>query len=104
MPTITRLQPSLLDGNGVPMNRLVANYITQASYGRDGRCHVDYEAVRQCMREIDAEAQARGVETVAMPAIGAGLGGGNWSVIEGIIRTEPRSVRAVVYLLDGKLP
>lgn len=63
-------------------NLRVANCFTQDSYGINKR-QVNYEAVSKCFRELDI----RFVE-VNIPKIGAGLGGGNWKVIEAIIDAE----------------
>lgn len=93
-------------------NHVIANCITQPTYGRDGRRHVDYEAVRVCMRELNASASAGvpgtkaegGFSRVAMPLIGAGLGGGDWKVISAIIEEEMTLAVPVVYTLDGRIP
>lgn len=94
-----------------PSGQLVANCITQADYGNEpGRVYVDYKALRSCMSEIKqaAAAYSRAV-TVAMPKIGAGLGGGDWQRIEKIIRrrllyapTAPRTniSDVTIYVLD----
>lgn len=91
--------------------KTIANCITQERYGKDGRRYVDYDAVRLCMREINAvgfalQQQKRNwwdeVDSFfrfAMPKIGAGLGGGNWDEIAKIVEEETIWVQAVVYEL-----
>lgn len=80
--------------------RLVANCITQELYGRDGRRYVNYVAVRACMAFINkGAANVEGGYGMAMPMIGAGLGGGDWHEIAAIIESELRSIKPVVYVL-----
>jgi O-acetyl-ADP-ribose deacetylase (regulator of RNase III) len=43
---------------------------------------------------------AMDISEIAMPRIGAGLGGGNWNVIEAIIESELTHVKPYVYTLD----
>lgn len=62
----------------------LASAITQEYYGKDGRQYVSYDAIEQCIRIIFR--MLKNTETeVIMPKIGAGLGGGDWAVIEDII-------------------
>jgi O-acetyl-ADP-ribose deacetylase (regulator of RNase III) len=89
------------------VGKVVANCITQPTYGRTG-LHVDYEAVRRCMEAIRHECRpggmAEGERSIAMPLIGAGLGGGDWRTIMGCIEAGLGSLEAVVYLVDGRIP
>jgi O-acetyl-ADP-ribose deacetylase (regulator of RNase III) len=62
----------------------IASAITQESYGSDGRRYVSYDAIDTAFQEIFYAAQWNNV-TVALPKIGAGLGGGSWEVISAII-------------------
>lgn len=96
--------------------RIIGNAITQQDYGRSARQYVSYDAVRAAMIEVrrfisqmqDGTINIAGVDqidTVAMPAIGAGLGNGKWSVISKIIEEESQDCfQPVVYLLNGKVP
>ena len=61
----------------------VANMMAQCGIrsGPGAPRAVDYEALRECLGRVGAEAQARGA-SVHMPRIGCGLGGGDWDVIE----------------------
>lgn len=47
--------------------------------------HVDYDAIRMCMRKINHLFKNK---RIGLPAIGSGLAGGNWSVIRQIIAEE----------------
>jgi O-acetyl-ADP-ribose deacetylase (regulator of RNase III) len=87
--------------------RIVGNAITQADFGNQPRQYVDYDAVRAAMRAVDNFIlhAANGIAVlpkpiaVAMPRIGAGLGGGDWSVIVQIIEDESQHFTPVVYQL-----
>jgi len=73
----------------------ICNAITQQFYGRDGQRYVSYDAVAQAMWEINKFCPG----PVAMPKIGAGLGGGDWNVISAIIESELKDTKPFVYEL-----
>jgi len=89
--------------------KIVVNCNTQEFYGKDGRRYVDYDAVRKVMKNVNANfALNQTVESyrdlmgeygdsVALPKLGAGLGGGSWEIIEAIIEEELVVVQPVVY-------
>lgn len=84
----------------VPSNgKVIINAVTQHLYGKTGDRFVNYEAVANCMYTINRELRAEGATQVAMPQIGAGLGGGNWNIISQIIEDELTDVEPVVYVL-----
>jgi O-acetyl-ADP-ribose deacetylase (regulator of RNase III) len=71
--------------------------MTQEHYGRTGQKYVDYDAVQTCfqrLRRIMKEG-----DSVAIPKIGAGLGGGDWKIIEKIIEEEMEGVQVTCYVL-----
>lgn len=73
----------ICDTNGLYPGRAplqIVNMFTQDFYGTDKR-HVNYEAVAQCFENL-----TKYTSLVHIPKIGAGLGGGNWNVIETIIK------------------
>jgi len=82
---------------GTPDGKVVVNCITQDSFGRDGNRYVDYDAIAACMERVNACAGQWGATEIAMPRIGAGLGGGDWTVIEAIITRHAKDFQAVVY-------
>lgn len=84
-----------VDTNG----KVILNAITQDFYGKTGERFVSYDAVAQCMSIADAIAVDRGWTEIAMPQIGAGLGGGSWEVISAIIEHEMKKTKPVVYTL-----
>lgn len=63
---------------------LIVNAYTQFDYRGTG-LKVDYDAVRQVFRKI--KTNYSGLE-MGYPRIGAGLGGGDWSIIRTIIEEE----------------
>lgn len=76
---------------------IILNAITQDFYGKTGARFVSYDAVASCMATADQYAKENGWEKIAMPKIGAGLGGGNWEVIAAIIESEMKHATPVVY-------
>lgn len=85
----------------------IVNCITQHSYGRIKSRYVSYDAVDTCMQSLASGMMMHGVssvypskEYIAMPMIGAGLGGGNWKVIEAIINHRLRDIDVRVYHLE----
>lgn len=83
--------------------KLIANGITQDRYGYDNNVYIDYNAINKVMEQVHQNAATEGFN-VAMPLIGAGLGGGSWKKITGIIEQNFTDVEPVVYILDGIVP
>lgn len=81
--------------------KMIANMITQRFYGRDGKQYVDYDAIRKAMAFLNKRAgmYSGPPHRVAMPKIGAGLGGGDWEIISKIIEEESTDFQPVVYEL-----
>jgi O-acetyl-ADP-ribose deacetylase (regulator of RNase III) len=82
-------------------DKVIFNCFTQMNFGTKVQ-HVDYNALRNCMKEID-NACAKKLDgyfndsnRVAMPKIGAGLGGGDWEIISKIIEEESIHFQPVV--------
>jgi O-acetyl-ADP-ribose deacetylase (regulator of RNase III) len=70
--------------------KLIVNAITQLDMGGAGTRWVSYDAVDDCMASLEA---------IAMPMIGAGLGGGIWKVIESIVEHRLQNHPVTVYVL-----
>ena len=83
-------------------DKYIANCITQKYYGYDGKVYVDYDAISKCMRKIHIYSKVAPELSVAMPKIGAGLGGGDWNIIEKIINKEFKDKEVLVYDLEYK--
>jgi O-acetyl-ADP-ribose deacetylase (regulator of RNase III) len=85
--------------------KAIANCITQEFYGRANKQYVDYNAIRECMRRLntychDGNFGGPAFEAVAMPKIGAALGGGDWKIISEIIQESMFHAEPVVYVLS----
>lgn len=61
----------------------ILNCYTQFTYGKG--IHVDYEAIRSCMKRINKQYAGK---RVGLPKIGCGLAGGCWGVVLQIIQEE----------------
>jgi O-acetyl-ADP-ribose deacetylase (regulator of RNase III) len=92
------------DGEG----RTILHCMTQPTYGRTG-VHVDYEALRGCMRRIENLARRHldagsGVfhewPRLVMPRIGSGLAGGDPAIVSDIVSSEIRSIDVVIFDRD----
>jgi len=78
--------------------KIIINAITQEYYGRDGKRYVSYDGVAECLKKANSWLYSHNVNRLAMPQIGAGLGGGDWRVIEAIIESEMTNVKPIVYV------
>jgi O-acetyl-ADP-ribose deacetylase (regulator of RNase III) len=75
----------------------ILNCFTQDKYGYDGKQYIDYDAIEQCMNEIKRKYLDKG-KIVAMPKIGSGLGGGDWTKIEEIINKVTGDSEILIYV------
>lgn len=83
--------------------KIIINAVTQQNYGKvvdqtgpNPVRYISYDAVAEIMNSLNKEYSG---SVIAMPTIGAALGGGDWSVISAIIESELTDVKAVVYKL-----
>ena len=74
----------------------VVNAYTQYRYGKGGP-HVDYEALRLCMRKINDMFHGA---IIGLPQIGCGLAGGNWDIVKSIIKEELCDMDVIVVIYD----
>jgi len=81
------------DGSGV----VVANAITQAITGTG--LQVDYAAIRACFAQVAKVARLPRLP-VHYPKIGAGLGGGDWTIIAQIIEDELEGLDHTLWVLE----
>lgn len=70
-----------------PNNLIVVNAYTQYHYGRgrNGQPLASYPAIRRIFNKIARDFPGK---KIGYPAIGAGLAGGDWKIISGIIDEE----------------
>ena len=64
--------------------------------GKNNPKPVDYDAVEKCLNQVFEKARKNNA-TVHMPRIGAGLGGGDWTIIQKIIEKTAGDVEVFVY-------
>lgn len=64
-------------------NLTLACMFTQEFYGRDGKKYMSYEAFFDAFCAV---VDCYDESTIVMPKIGAGLGGGDWGIIEGLMK------------------
>lgn len=72
--------------------KLFINAMTQKNIGR-GR-QVSYDAIEQCLITVNEDLKGN---TISMPKIGCGLGGGNWNIIEKIIEETLPDMKVKIY-------
>lgn len=84
--------------------KIIVNCVTQNNFGRSGEQFVDYDAIKKCFNQINDKVNTWGVTEIALPFIGAGLGGGDWNIIENIIVKSAKNFIPIVYSFDGKMP
>lgn len=80
-------------------NKTIINAITQKNFAKaynDPTRYVSYDAVAECMQAINLMIPGK---QLAMPRIGAQLGGGKWEIVASIIEQELTAVQPVVYVL-----
>lgn len=83
-------------GNDLNKTVRVINSYTQYSYGRD-KMHLDYNALILALRKINFNFKG---ETIGLPLIGAGRGGGDWVKIKNIILYELRDMDVTIVHYD----
>jgi O-acetyl-ADP-ribose deacetylase (regulator of RNase III) len=78
---------------------LIVNAITQEFYGYDGKQYISYRALSECLKRLanHLPRSEYSDEPIAMPRIGCGLGGGDWTEIEPLIALYLRDFRVKVY-------
>ena len=91
--------PADLYDNLTPDCLLIANCITQNLFGRDGSKFVSYDAIHTCFTTLERLAITTRM-TINIPRIGAGLGGGDWAVIEAIINSVCKESKVICWDLQ----
>jgi len=79
-------------------DKIIANCATQDEYMPRGVRHADYQSIKKCMELVKDFAKANGYD-IAIPKIGAGLAGGDWNIIEGILKDVFSDYDVTVYCL-----
>lgn len=89
-PVITAANPELT----------IINAITQNKFGGSGVRWVSYDAIDSCFNEIGLYMRMSGLANLSIPKIGAGLGGGDWDIIESIINAHTKDINVTVWTID----
>jgi O-acetyl-ADP-ribose deacetylase (regulator of RNase III) len=89
----------------IDVNRdlLIVNAITQHRYGHDNYRYVSYAAVQECFDAIYTMCKTLNIAAVNFPALGSGLGGGDWGIISTIIRDSMQDIDTTLWLLDDRM-
>jgi O-acetyl-ADP-ribose deacetylase (regulator of RNase III) len=76
------------------------NIYSQFWYGRD-KVHVDYGALENGLTAACLNLKTDGKTTLALPTIGCGLAGGDWNIVEGIVKrvSETTGIDITIYKL-----
>lgn len=87
---------------GVMSAKIIANVVTQLDYGREpGVRYMSYDALDKGFRNLMGD-MGIGTNRAAIPMVGAGLGGGDWRVIEAILSRieDDLDCQFIVYIPD----
>lgn len=83
----------------VDENKYVANLFGQFYYGR-GERHTDYKSLYQALETLKQKAKKRNL-TVALPhGLGCGLAGGDWSIVQDLIKKSFEDYEVTIYKID----
>lgn len=63
--------------------KVIYNLFTQLNFGYDGTRYVNYAAIASCFTKLKNQCNIQ--EPIAIPKIGCGLAGGNWTFVEQLI-------------------
>jgi len=100
--------PGLAVGNIIPYEvptaaprpeLVIVNAIAQDGYGTETR-QVDYEGLYCCFSQIPGLAEKYRLHDVHFPLIGCGLAGGDWTVVEAIIKSALKGLGMHLWLLE----
>lgn len=78
----------------------IAHLYGQENCGNDGKRYTSYDALDTALADMYKQMLKKNLYQVSCPMLGAGLGGGNWSIIEAIIRANcPERIDTFIYKL-----
>lgn len=75
-------------------DKTVLNMMTQQNFGSQPHRYVSYDAIASCFEWANERAPG---SVIAIPRIGAGLGGGDWNVVSSVINSCTPDISVVVY-------
>lgn len=85
----------------VEKEKIVLNCFTQEYFGNDGMKYLSYDALVQTMNKAHKFCKAYSENQIAIPKIGCGLAGGDWTIVEAILNSIfPSDFTVKVYIKD----
>jgi O-acetyl-ADP-ribose deacetylase (regulator of RNase III) len=79
----------------------VFNLATQEDYWRS---RATYDAIERVLNAMRAQADAEGIESIAMPRIGAGYGGLSWRKVRAVIERVFADWPGTLYVYETYIP
>lgn len=79
-----------------PQSLVVVNAYTQYRYGTK-EANIDYDALRLCLRKMNVRFKGK---HIGLPKIGSDLAGGDWQIIERMIKQELKDCSTTVVLYE----
>jgi O-acetyl-ADP-ribose deacetylase (regulator of RNase III) len=76
-------------------NLHILNCYTQYNYGREKILYASYLAIEECCKQVVAIYDPSW--EIRMPKIGCGLAGGDWNIVENIIKETLNKFNVLVY-------
>ena len=86
--------------NVLDNNRHVASLVAQEGYGVSVEPRIRYEKLNEALQHLRDKLKNTGVNIVQMPRIGTGQAGGNWKIIEELIRKRLVSTGIKVRVIE----
>lgn len=83
----------------VSSDLIIVNAVTQEYYGKDKKKYVSYWAINEVFIAI-ANIECKMQLGVHYPLIGAGLGGGDWSIISDIIESQMTGLNHTLWIYE----
>lgn len=86
--------------------RICINMFAQDNYGKDGKKYTDYEAFKKCLDAIEGLIKDHHIKMnvpIAFPyGIGCGFGGGDWNIIQGLLKDFSEKISQNVVIVSLK--
>ena len=85
-------------------DKTIINLFGQSSYGKDGKRYTDYDAFDTALDKIKTYCEVHNYNIAFPYKIGCGLGGGDWSIIKGLIEKyfEKSDIVCQIYIYSGE--
>ena len=83
--------------DGIPCPLIIASIVGQQFYGRDQKKYTSYDALDEGFKLI-GDAALYMSAPISVPLIGCGLGGGDWNVVQEIIKHRTKGVEVTLWL------